>query len=262
MMRHTHFLRLILLTSAFASAVSCGFSQITFAFHKDTTENEQVEKIVYESPNLHIRKISKHVYQHTSYLPTESWGNVPCNGMIYINHGEALIADTPVDDTSSLELIRFIQDKLNATITGVVATHFHEDCVGGLQTFHAAHINSYAYSRTIELADSTLPLPQTVLEANSELTVGREKVQIDFFGEGHTRDNVVVYVPEDEVLFGGCLIKELGAGKGNLADANTDDWSRTVEGILATYPNLKKVIPGHGEPGGSELLTYTIRLFR
>lgn len=30
-------------------------------------------------------------------------------------------------------------------------------------------------------------------------------------------------------MFGGCLIKELDAGKGYLGDANVADWSSTVE---------------------------------
>jgi metallo-beta-lactamase class B len=63
------------------------------------------------------------------------------------------------------------------------------------------------------------------------------------------------------VIFGGCLIKEVGAGKGNLADANTIDWSNTVRKIRDEYPDVKRIVPGHGQPGGIELLDYTIKLF-
>jgi len=60
---------------------------------------------VYESENLSINKISDHVYQHISYLNTESFGKVACNGMVVINGQEALMFDTPSDDASSQELI-------------------------------------------------------------------------------------------------------------------------------------------------------------
>lgn len=82
-----------------------------------------------------------------------------------------------------------------------------------------------------------------------------------FFGEGHTKDNVVGYFPEAEAIFGGCLIKESGAGKGNLEDANVAAWSATVKKLKRSYPRAKTVIPGHGKSGGRELLDYTIKLF-
>jgi hypothetical protein len=37
-----------------------------------------------------------------------------------------------------------------------------------------------------------------------------------FFGEGHTKDNVVAYFLSEKILFGGCLLKELEASKGYL----------------------------------------------
>jgi metallo-beta-lactamase class B len=36
----------------------------------------------------------------------------------------------------------------------------------------------------------------------------------------------------------------------------------TVEKIKNDLPDLKFIIPGHGNPGGKELLDYTVELFR
>jgi metallo-beta-lactamase class B len=57
------------------------------------------------------------------------------------------------------------------------------------------------------------------------------------------------------------LIKAVGAGKGNLEDANVAVWSETVGKLKRTYPEAKIVIPGHGKTGGTELFDYTIKLF-
>ena len=57
------------------------------------------------------------------------------------------------------------------------------------------------------------------------------------------------------------MIKSQGASKGNLEDANTAQWSQTVRNVKAKFPSVKKVIPGHGDSGGVELLDYTIELF-
>ena len=59
---------------------------------------------------------------------------------------------------------------------------------------------------------------------------------VKFFGQGHTKDNVVGYFPIENILFGGCLIKELEATKGYLGDANVGSWSNTVEKIKKQYP--------------------------
>ena len=57
------------------------------------------------------------------------------------------------------------------------------------------------------------------------------------------------------------MIKELGAGNGNLEDANVDEWSATVRKAKSAYPEAQIVIPGHGKIGGTDLLDYTIEMF-
>jgi len=220
------------------------------------------EKIVYQSENLVITKFSHHIYEHTSWLQTDEFGKVPCNGMIVMSKNEAAVFDTPADAESSEELIEFLHSQ-NIQINSVVATHFHNDCVGGLDEFHKWNIPSYANQMTIDLLKNEPGnVPQTGFEKELVLNAGNKKVYVEYFGEGHTKDNVVAYFPDKKVLFGGCLIKETGAGKGNLEDANEKEWSETVSKIKAKYPDIKTVIPGHGKRGGMELLDYTIRLFR
>lgn len=105
-------------------------------------------------------------------------------------------------------------------------------------------------------------MPQNSFDKEMKLSLDKSYVLVKFFGEGHTKDNVIAYYPDEKILFGGCLIKELGANKGNLADANVATWSNTVQAIKSTFKDIHQVIPGHGKHGTSELLDYTIRLFK
>lgn len=220
------------------------------------------ETEVYRSETLLIERASKHVYHHLSYMEFEGYGKVSCNGMIVCDGKEAIVFDTPSDDEVSFELIDCIYKMLGCRVIAVIPTHYHLDNLGGLEAFHQRGIPSYAYRKTIEKANElACPIPQHSFDSLLVLNVGKEKVYAGFLGEGHTCDNVIGYFPSEHVMFGGCLIKETGAGKGNLAEANPGEWAATVRRVQANYPETRLVIPGHGKPGGQELLDYTIHLF-
>jgi len=217
-----------------------------------------------QTDNLVIEKMTDHTYRHISYLKTNDFGKVACNGMVVTSGKEAIIFDTPTDNETSAMLIKWVQDSLHCTVKAVIATHFHDDCLAGLPEFHKQGIPSYAHEMTIALVKkkNKLPLPQHGFSQAMELAVGKKKVILDYLGEGHTNDNTIGYFPAEQVMFGGCLIKELGAGKGNLEDANTTAWPATVKNLKVKYPETKIVIPGHGKPGDLALLDFTIQLFQ
>jgi len=215
----------------------------------------------YESDTLKIEKVSDNVYKHISYLETEDYGKVACNGIFFINSNEVIIFDTPTSDLVSEELIDLISR--DNKIVAVVATHFHIDCLAGLDEFHKQNIASYANNLTIELAkNNNNPLPQNGFKNKLELDIGTTKVISQFLGEGHTRDNIIGYIPSEKVLFGGCLVKSLNASKGNLADANTEQWTETILNINSKFQDVEFVVPGHGKNGGKSLLDYTAKLFK
>lgn len=231
------------------------FFPVTFLLAQETA-------FVYKSETLQIEQIGPNTFVHVSYLNTNDFGKVACNGMIVMNEGEALVFDTPANEEASLELINWLETDRKAKVTGVVATHFHWDCLGGLNEFHAKGIPSYASEKTIALAKTAgYPLPENGFKNKLKLEAGGVKVINQFLGEGHTKDNFVSYVPSDQVIFGGCMIKALGAGYGNLEDANVATWSATVRKVKSTFSDATIVIPGHGKIGGTELLDYTIELF-
>ena len=220
-------------------------------------------KEVYRSNDLVLTQIAENAFVHTSFKQTNDFGYVPCNGLIVRNNGESVVFDTPTNDTTSLALIRWIQHTLGCKVNAIIPTHFHDDCLGGLKAFHEQGIPSYAYVQTIALAkEHHYVVPQNSFSDSLLLPMGDVNISAKFFGEGHTRDNVVGFFPAEKILFGGCLIKELKAGKGYLGDANVAQWSATVEKIKEQYPQLKIVVPGHGAFGSKKLLDYTISLFR
>jgi len=214
------------------------------------------------SDRLQLIPISENVLVHISYLETEKWGLVGCNGMIYKNDKEAFVFDTPTRDEDSKRLINWLQNEQKLKIAGVIVNHFHVDCLGGLQAFHDVNVKSYTNKLTLDLAaQDSVTLPNQPFENEEMIESGDLKIVNTFFGEAHTKDNIVSWLPKEKVIFGGCMVKSLKSGKGNLADANVKEWANTIQKVKMAYPDAKIVIPGHGKFGGVDLLNYTIDMF-
>ncbi len=217
---------------------------------------------VYQSDQLKIEKLAEHSYRHISYMNTDDFGKVSCNGMVVIDAGQAIIFDTPVSEKAAQELIEWIRNERESEIKAIIPTHFHYDCLATLDIFHTQGIPSYAYTKTIELARSSgLPVPQNGFDGRIDLPLSQNMVRVEFFGAGHTMDNVIGYYAPDRSLFGGCLIKSLQAGNGNLEDADVEKWPATMEKIQQTFSEAAIIIPGHGKAGDLELLEYTKEMF-
>lgn len=216
---------------------------------------------LYSSELLEIRKLTDNSYVHVSMLQGKTTQHA-CNGMIYIHDGKAVVFDTPTTNEAAAELIRYTRKQLNAKIVAVVPTHFHKDCLGGLRFFHSMGISSVGNKQTRSLAKNVNTLgPVDGFEKEKTIQLGDREVVLYYPGAGHTQDNIVGYVPAEGLLFGGCLVKSHGASKGNLEDADVAAWPLSIDQLAERFPDIKQVVPGHGQPGDASLLEYTRELF-
>lgn len=214
------------------------------------------------SKDLKIIAIKKNVFVHQSYLTHIKYGRFSSNGLIYIQGNEAIVFDTPTTDTLSNQLIDWITKVKKSKIKAVVINHFHVDCLGGLSAFHQSSIPSYANHKTIELCkQNETVIPQNGFEQLITHSIGGKQVESHYLGEAHTKDNIVSWLKDEKVLFGGCMIKSLSSGKGNLDDANIAAWSNTVKKVRSKFSDAKIIVPGHGKYGDIQLLDYTIEMF-
>ena len=214
------------------------------------------------SEHLTITKLSEHSYIHTSMITLANGQKFGCNGFVYKNKNEAYIFDSPANEKALIDLIQWLQNDQKTKVKGAIFSHFHRDAALGMELYAKHHIPTMSSAKTAALlGKENKPLPNQTFKDSITLQLGNKKIISSFFGEAHTIDNIVSYFPEEELIFGGCMIKCMEASKGNLADANTRAWSHSVHNIKQAYPNLKTVIPGHGDYGDAQLLDYTITLF-
>lgn len=217
--------------------------------------------VVYSTDQLEIIQLRDGLFLHISQIALSNGSRFPCNGLIYADQGEAVVFDTPASDEGTSELMAWMEKK-QLRLKAVVPNHFHEDCVQGLPQMIEKGALVYLNIRTYAQLDVPEELgPYRVFDSIQEFQVGRKTVVNRYFGPAHSSDNIVSYLPSEKVLFGGCQVKAMGAGRGNVADANTKLWPVQVKTIKTTYPEAELIVPGHGSWGNHGLLDFTADLF-
>jgi|SRR5579871_545997 len=99
-------------------------------------------------------------------------------------------------------------------------------------------------------ADSVEPPKQTFDKTPFVLKDETREVRFYFFGWAHTRGDGFVYLPKENVMCSGDAATN---GPYNYtADGNVGNWPKVTAAALKFNP--EHVLPGHGGPGGKEVL--------
>ncbi|HZV61648.1 MAG TPA: DIM/SIM/IMP family subclass B1 metallo-beta-lactamase [Methylophilaceae bacterium] len=207
-------------------------------------------------PELEIKQLTDDVYLHTSYQVVEGFGLVDSNGLVVVINDAAYIIDTPWSAPDTKKLLAWLEAR-NLTVKGSVSTHFHEDRTAGIQVLNSKNIPTYASSLTNALLRKANQA-QASRAFDNNLWLVEDQIEVFYPGPGHSQDNVVVWLPNQGVLFGGCFIR---AGEtqslGNVSDALVSEWPASAEKLMARYKTAQLVVPGHGKVGDVSLLEHT-----
>jgi glyoxylase-like metal-dependent hydrolase (beta-lactamase superfamily II) len=206
--------------------------------------------------------------------------------VVQMPDGTLVICSSPFESKGTRAMLRWLSDRFRPPRMIAINTHFHLDGSGGNQAYAEAGVETYASQLTRELlavrgmshrdgaaAGFTEPalrarIEQTPIvppektfaaEQGLTLTISGEEVRVIYPGAAHSSDNVVVHFPARKLLFGGCMIKT-GSSIGYTGDADMSNWEAAVGILEPLAPEV--VVPGHGDPGGAELLYHTARVVR
>ncbi|MDP4207915.1 MAG: subclass B1 metallo-beta-lactamase [Bacteroidota bacterium] len=214
------------------------------------------------SKDITLIKLSENAYVHVSYADLPKFGRFPSNGLIFINGSDAFLFDTPVTDSLTMDLVSWIKDSMKLRIVGFVPNHWHNDCMGGLGYLQSQKIESYANQMTIDIAKTkNLPIPAHGFKDSLQLQLGDKLIRCYYLGAAHSLDNIVVWIPSEQILFAGCMVKSSNSKDlGNTSDGYLTAYPKTINKLIDRFPMAKIVIPGHGQFGGIELIKHTKEL--
>jgi metallo-beta-lactamase class B VIM len=216
--------------------------------------------------DVEVRTLVDGVWLHTSYRTLEDGTRFPSHGLI-VREGETLtLIDTAWGEKETGLLLDAIAVQVGLPVTRAVVTHFHGDRAEGSDVLEAEGVEVWAHPMTHELSiERGNPVPDLVFDGLDEPgdAIAFGGLEIFYPGPAHSRDNIMVWLPESSLLFGGCAIRGAADQElGNVRDGDVSHWGTAMALTQARYGGAEIVVSSHAEPGGAELIAHTAEVVK
>ncbi len=216
-----------------------------------------------QTSNLEISHLTGDFYVYTTYK--EYGGKLfPSNSMYVVTDKGVVLFDTPWDSTEFQPLLDSLLLKHNKKVVLLIATHYHDDRTAGINFFKRRGAATYTSKQTFDLCKMYNKQPSDYyFTKDTTFVIGNHTFQTYYPGEGHTKDNIVIWCDDEKILYGGCLVKSTeNFSLGNIEDANLSQWPLTIRNVLDRFSHPKYVIPGHFNWGSNKSLEHTLQLLQ
>ncbi len=216
-----------------------------------------------DKSKLQIQHLTDNFYVYTTYKNFNGM-MFPSNSMYLVTENGVVLFDTPWDTTQFQPLLDSIWVRHSKKVVLAISTHYHDDRTAGLEFLRQNKVKTYSSKLTYDLCKEHKEKQAEFYFVNdTTFNIGNYKFETYYAGEGHTKDNIVIWFDKSKILYGGCLVKSTeNKNLGNVADANIKEWAPTITKVISKYPNPNYVIPGHFGWTSNDGLKHTLKLLR
>lgn len=189
----------------------------------------------------------------------------------------ALVVDTRSTPAHAREILGDLRDLGSPKVGIVVNTHGHFDHAFGNSVFRPAviwghercaamvrltgerqrsSVAEYMPQLATDLAEVVLDPPEMIFTESATIDLDGRPVELTYLGRGHTDNDIVIHIPDANVLCAGDLV-ENGAPP-SFSDGYPMDWPATLSRVLPLVGERTVVVPGHGAHAGRAFVETTI----
>jgi glyoxylase-like metal-dependent hydrolase (beta-lactamase superfamily II) len=199
-----------------------------------------------------ILKLKDNLYVLTSSSPapreTFSGGNVA----VFITDGGVTLVDDKLTGWGQAVLDK-VKSVTSKPVTRIINTHTHGDHTGN-NDFFGSNVEIVAQENTktnMEKMDAFKGanakfLPAKTYKDKMTLGAGKDRIDLYYFGAGHTSGDTFVVFPELRVLHTGDMFAWKDAPFCDRSNGGSCvDFPRTLQKMMAGIKNIDTVIPGH-----------------
>jgi glyoxylase-like metal-dependent hydrolase (beta-lactamase superfamily II) len=197
-------------------------------------------------------RVSDNIYVFSSDLYAQVTAGV------VVTPAGAILVDSLPFPSETREMAYFIPRVCPQGAKYVILTHYHADHAYGTYLFPEADVVSHKNCRrllqergfpALEEAQAYEPLLEDVRLRLPDVTFEGEEMALQIAGQvirliwapGHTRDLVMVYVEDDQVLFASDTMMPVPS----IVDGDTEAYRRSLEKIRGL--EINNLVQGHGE---------------
>jgi glyoxylase-like metal-dependent hydrolase (beta-lactamase superfamily II) len=218
-----------------------------------------------EARPVEFLKISDNLY--------EIHGGSGANGGLYIGDNGVLVIDAKMNKESVDQVLAGIKKITDKPVKYLVNTHSDGDHVNGNRFFPksviiVAHKNcqkEFFHTRrdgsasTWSSAELVPFVPSVTFKDEMDIYLGTKKIELWYFGKGHTTGDIVVYFPEEKTAF---LGDQIFIGRAQLIHSykggNSFAHVKTLAKMLTTL-DAEKFCSGHANVIGREAVKKHIK---
>ncbi len=215
------------------------------------------------------------------------------NVLLLQNGGHPLLVDACVAAVAG-ELVQDVTGRIGTSALTLVNTHHHADHIGGnfaLRRRFGDQLRVVAHEKVAPRVADTLEqsirpglqqaaaeapelaelaaglkadefLPATTFATTLKLDTGGTPCTLHHYGPGHTDNDAVVHFPELDVLHVGDLVfNNLYPYVLPQHGATISGWQNSLRRLRLLCTASTRVIPGHGDMGGPELIDHMLEFF-
>ena len=187
------------------------------------------------------------------------------NSGIIIGDESVMVIDAQATPTLARQVIEKVRSVTDKPISHLVLSHYHAVRVLGASEYKANNIimSSKARSMVLERGQEDwdsefdrfprlfkghqeipgLTWPTTTFENKMSVFLGKRRIDLYFLGRAHTAGDIVIHVPDSNVLFTGDIVEYKSACY--CGDAHLQDWPATLKNI-AKFQAVS-LVPGRGD---------------
>ncbi|WP_298134653.1 MBL fold metallo-hydrolase [Micropruina sp.] len=179
---------------------------------------------------------------------------------LIVGSAGALVVDTGSAPAQGAEIRAAAEAVAGVPLLGAVVTHGHFDHYYGLAAFD--DLTTHGHETLVAALDADqvateaaglgfdvelLKPPNRPMALARMINLGDRYVELVHFGRGHTAGDVVVIVPDAQLIFTGDLLEQ-AAPPAMGADCHLKEWPAALDGVLGLVSEDTVLVPGHGEP--------------
>lgn len=204
------------------------------------------------------------VYVYTTYQNLDDGQPYPANGLYVVTDAGVVLLDTPWDTTQCLPLLDSIATRHGKRVVMSISTHSHKDRTGSIDFLKRQGVKTYSTYHTHDLCvKNGSPQAEYLFRGDTVFTVGKHTFEVFYPGQGHTADNIVVWLREQRILYGGCFIKSTQAtDMGYVDEGNLAAWPVSIRAVQNKFPEPQFIIPGHLAWKSKRALAHTLHLLK